>query len=89
MKKKIGNRAVSKYERDGVFNIGDLLFFDAVRDHEDPRVVHKGVYGEVVDILSAQDHDGIVVSFAEMVDENGERDPGRALRRFLSAAPAE
>lgn len=88
MKKKVGGQAVHPYQVDGVYGVGDVLYFASVRDHEDPGVIHKDVYGSVVDIVSHQDQHSIVVSFADLSAENKDRDPGRALRRFLSAAPA-
>ena len=88
-KKKIGNKTVRPYLCDGVYNIGDILLFPGVRDHEEPGVIHEGVYGVVVDIASHQDQHSIMVSFADLEAENKGHDPGRAMRRFVASAPAD
>ncbi|MBC8514831.1 hypothetical protein H8D30_03110 [bacterium] len=80
MKKTISKKPVRPYSQEGVFNEGDILWFDVVRDENDPQKIHEGVYGLVV----GMDNENVIVSFREMVEENGSKDPGYLERRFLS-----
>ncbi len=88
MRKKIRNKTVKKYDPEAKpeeYQIGDILYFEKIRDWSNEGNFLEGVYGEVVDKKRTKDNlDIIVVNFADYRDYNKtKQDPGPHTRQFV------
>lgn len=90
--KKIRNKEVKAYNMHaevGSYKIGDILYFEKVRDWTNEGAILEGIYGEVVDIQQTRDNQqAIVVNFSEYRSYNETKaDPGSQPRQFVVGAP--
>jgi hypothetical protein len=90
--KKIRNKEVKAYNPHsavGSYKIGDILYFEKVRDWANEGAILEGIYGEVVDIQQTRDNQqAIVVNFTEYRSYNETKaDPGSQPRQFVVGAP--
>lgn len=90
--KKIRNKDVKVYSPNapiGSYKIGDILYFEKVRDWTNNGAILEGIYGEVVDIQQTRDNQqAIVVNFSEYRSYNETKaDPGSQPRQFVVGAP--